>query len=156
MTLIFNSLWQESLDPKGCTLRMCWLTGWLTMSTQGALLLVLLTVDLWLTMSSQGALLLLKTVKCFPDNDRVIRISRRSQLFIRQFFSAKHPEIAAKFDEKEKEDGLVRPDQVFKSQKSSDNTSFQVFCLNADQTRPGFQVSKVIRQHQFSSFLPQC
>ena len=32
--------------------------------------------------------------------------------FIRQFFSAKHPEIAAKFDEKEKEQGLIRPDQV--------------------------------------------
>jgi len=30
----------------------------------------------------------------------------------RQFFAAKHPEIAAKFDEKEKEEGLVRPDQV--------------------------------------------
>ena len=35
------------------------------------------------------------------------------KLFIRQFFTAKHPEIAAKFDEKEKEEGLVRPDQVF-------------------------------------------
>jgi len=30
----------------------------------------------------------------------------------RQFFTAKHPEIAAKFEEKEKEDGLIKPDQV--------------------------------------------
>ena len=48
------------------------------------------------------------------------------QTFIRQFFTAKHPEIAAKFDEKEKEEGLVRPDQVasFKMQ------SFSFFSLN--------------------------
>ena len=35
-----------------------------------------------------------------------------SQTLIRQFFTAKHPEIAAKFEEKEKEDGLIKPDQV--------------------------------------------
>ena len=35
-----------------------------------------------------------------------------SQTLIRRFFTAKHPEIAAKFEEKEKEDGLIKPDQV--------------------------------------------
>ena len=127
-------------------LPMCWLTAWLTMSTQGAQFLfqhLRVNVKFYKTHRAQmldtlvgvGAWLkslFLTTPQLLSGNSyrqyfflpppnfyQAILIAKfffyffyPPPTFIRQFFSAKHPEIAAKFDEKEKEQGLIRPEQV--------------------------------------------
>ena len=66
-----------------------------------------------------------------------------SQTLIRQFFTAKYPEIAAKFEEKEKEDGLIKPDQVKSFSKMNEKNRTRVISPQLSKSLKNNRLSQV-------------